>query len=106
MSDAYTTDWEAYLASTARTDPLLKPRLADYLVGESDHPPEPEEMGYKDTVKAPPGIRDEGEGQVHAALDGLLDYNPKTRSFGSWVYHCHILEHEENDMMRPFEVVK
>jgi len=22
-----------------------------------------------------------------------------------YVYHCHILEHEENDMMRPFEVV-
>jgi spore coat protein A len=26
-------------------------------------------------------------------------------SYGKWVYHCHILEHEENDMMRPFEVV-
>lgn len=24
---------------------------------------------------------------------------------GKYVYHCHILEHEDNDMMRPFEVV-
>jgi FtsP/CotA-like multicopper oxidase with cupredoxin domain len=23
-----------------------------------------------------------------------------------YVYHCHILEHEDNDMMRPFEVVQ
>jgi spore coat protein A len=24
---------------------------------------------------------------------------------GKYVYHCHMLEHEDNDMMRPFEVV-
>ncbi len=39
-------------------------------------------------------------------VTSLLDYDWKTRSYGNWVYHCHILEHEENDMMRPFEVVK
>jgi FtsP/CotA-like multicopper oxidase with cupredoxin domain len=22
----------------------------------------------------------------------------------TYVYHCHILEHEDNDMMRPFTV--
>ncbi len=22
-----------------------------------------------------------------------------------YVFHCHILEHEDNDMMRPYEVV-
>jgi spore coat protein A len=22
-----------------------------------------------------------------------------------YVYHCHILEHEENEMMRPYDVV-
>jgi len=35
----------------------------------------------------------------------ILDYHWWTRNFGNWVYHCHILEHEENDMMRPFVVV-
>jgi spore coat protein A len=24
---------------------------------------------------------------------------------GKYLYHCHILEHEANDMMRPFEVI-
>jgi spore coat protein A len=23
----------------------------------------------------------------------------------TYVYHCHIVEHEDNDMMRPFTVV-
>ena len=25
---------------------------------------------------------------------------------GYYVYHCHILEHEDMDMMRPFQVVE
>lgn len=25
---------------------------------------------------------------------------------GRYVFHCHILEHEDYDMMRPFEVVE
>jgi len=24
---------------------------------------------------------------------------------GRYVWHCHILEHEDNEMMRPYEVV-
>jgi spore coat protein A len=27
------------------------------------------------------------------------------RGTQKYVYHCHILEHEDNDMMRPFDVV-
>jgi spore coat protein A, manganese oxidase len=25
---------------------------------------------------------------------------------GRYVWHCHILEHEDNEMMRPYEVVR
>ncbi len=99
----YTTAWEAYLASGR--DPALKPRLADFLVGQPI-PPDPEEMGYKDTVKAYPGMVTRTRAKFTLPATSLLDYNWKTRSFGGWVYHCHILEHEENDMMRPFVVVK
>jgi spore coat protein A len=34
--------------------------------------------------------------------------NPKTKKPGygyEYVWHCHILEHEEHDMMRPLVVV-
>ena len=30
---------------------------------------------------------------------------PKRKSDPEYVYHCHILEHEENDMMRPIRVL-
>jgi spore coat protein A len=101
--DAYTAAWDAYLA--AGQNPLLKPSVADYLIG-APIPPEPEEMGYKDTVKAPPGYVTRTRARFTLPATSLLDYSLSTKSFGSWVYHCHILEHEENDMMRPFEVVR
>jgi len=51
----------------------------------------PNETGPKDTVKVPPG----GYVRIRARFD-----RP-----GRYVWHCHILAHEEHDMMRPFEVV-
>jgi spore coat protein A len=51
----------------------------------------PNETGWKDTVQVYPG-----EATVLRARFDML---------GEYVWHCHILEHEENDMMRPFVVV-
>jgi len=106
--EAYKTDWAAYLAS-GRTGP--KPDIngtsslgTPYLIGPPISP-EPEEMGYKDTVKSPPGYVTRIRAKFDLPVTSTLDYDWKTRSFGDWVYHCHILEHEENDMMRPFRVV-
>jgi spore coat protein A len=99
--EEYTAAWQAYLDS-ARTTP--KPDVSAYLIGDPI-PPEPEEMGFKDTVKSPPGFVTRTRAQFTLPWTSLLDYNPKAKTFGDWVYHCHILEHEENDMMRPFRVV-
>jgi spore coat protein A, manganese oxidase len=101
--DGYTTAWNAYLDSGRKAS--LKPRLADYLVGKPI-PPDPEEMGFKDTVKAPPGFVTRTISQYTLPWTARQSYDKKTNSYGQWVYHCHILEHEENDMMRPFVVVK
>ena len=98
----YDADWAAYLAS-GRT--LAKPDVDQYLTGPVVLPA-PEEMGFKDTVKADPGMVTRTIAKFKLPKTSALDYNRKTRSFGKWMYHCHILEHEENDMMRPFEVVK
>jgi FtsP/CotA-like multicopper oxidase with cupredoxin domain len=98
----YTADWNAYLTS-GRTS--LKPDVANYLLGPTI-PPNPEEMGNKDTMKAPPGYVTRTIAKFTLPTTSQLDYDGKTKSFGNWVYHCHILEHEENDMMRPFVVVK
>jgi spore coat protein A len=100
--ERYEVAWAAYLAS-GRT--AAKPHLASYLIG-GPLPPQPEEMGYKDTVKAYPGFVTRTRAKFTLPATSRRDYNRKTKSYGTWVYHCHILEHEENDMMRPFEVVK
>lgn len=110
--ERYDADWAAYLASGRSA--ALKPVLDDYLIGEP-LPPAPEEMGFKDTVKAYPSLDPEEETysfvtRIIAKFDlpvlSKMDHNRKTKSYGKWVYHCHILEHEENEMMRPFEVVE
>jgi spore coat protein A len=55
-------------------------------------PPEPNEAGWKDTVRADP----------HMVTRIIV---PFTGFTGRYVWHCHILEHEDNEMMRPYEVV-
>ncbi|HEY6847389.1 MAG TPA: multicopper oxidase domain-containing protein [Terracidiphilus sp.] len=61
------------------------------LVGRA-RPPAPNEAGWKDTAIVNP--RD--------VLTILVRFEGFT---GRFVFHCHMLEHEDNDMMRPFEVV-
>ncbi|HEY0795040.1 MAG TPA: multicopper oxidase, partial [Acidisarcina sp.] len=55
-------------------------------------PPEPNESGWKDTVRADPGV-------VTRIIIPFEGYT------GRYVWHCHILEHEDNDMMRPYDVI-
>ncbi|MFC7371943.1 multicopper oxidase family protein [Fictibacillus iocasae] len=59
--------------------------------GESE-PPAPQERGWKDTVIANPG-------QVTRII---MTFGPYS---GLFVWHCHILEHEDYEMMRPFVVI-
>lgn len=54
--------------------------------------PMPNELGWKDIVQCPPGVIT----RIIIKFEGFA---------GKYLYHCHILEHEANDMMRPFEVV-
>ncbi|MEW5991022.1 MAG: multicopper oxidase [Chloroflexota bacterium] len=61
------------------------------LVGDP-RSPEAWEAGYKDTVIAYPGEVT----RVQATFDLP----------GRYVWHCHILEHEDNEMMRPYDVVE
>lgn len=49
-------------------------------------------MGWKDTVRADPG----------KVTRIIAWFGPFT---GIYSWHCHILEHEDHDMMRPYEVL-
>ncbi len=59
-------------------------------------PPDPSERGFKDTVKANPGYFTTIRAKFELPADVTA---PQT-----YVHHCHIVEHEDNDMMRPFTV--
>ncbi|MHC4415370.1 MAG: multicopper oxidase family protein [Planctomycetota bacterium] len=52
--------------------------------------PEPWETGFKDTVIALP--------------DEITRIKARFDKEGLYVWHCHILEHEDNEMMRPYYV--
>ncbi len=60
-------------------------------------PREPEERGFKDTVKANPG--------QFTTIRAKFELPTGVTTPQDYVYHCHIVEHEDNDMMRPFTVV-
>jgi spore coat protein A len=60
-------------------------------------PPEPWERGFKDTVQAHPG--------QYTTIRAKFDLPAGVSAPQSYVHHCHILEHEDNEMMRPFVVV-
>lgn len=59
--------------------------------------PEPGERGFKDTVKANPG--------EITTIRALFELPTGVAAPQSYVYHCHMVEHEDNEMMRPFTVV-
>lgn len=56
-------------------------------------PPPPSEKGWKDTVQA-------HSGEVIRIAATFAPYS------GRYVWHCHILEHEDYDMMRPMDVTE
>jgi FtsP/CotA-like multicopper oxidase with cupredoxin domain len=65
--------------------------------------PDPNETGWKDTVRANPGEITRLLVPFGAAAAAGVPFG---NSFtGEYVFHCHILEHEDNEMMLRYEVV-
>jgi spore coat protein A len=69
-------------------------------------PPDANETGWKETVRMNPGEMT----QVIMMFDPpsvpgvTTPVSPRTGG-NEYVWHCHILEHEEHDMMRPLVVL-
>lgn len=71
-------------------------------------PPNPNEAGWKDTVVAYPGevtriaVR---FAPLDKPINGPNMYYPFNPNGGhGYVWHCHIIDHEDNEMMRPYSV--
>ena len=75
-----------------RFEPFLYTSTGEIRYTDPPIPPPPEEAGWKDTVRADPGMVT----RIIVKFEGYA---------GRYVWHCHILEHEDNEMMRPYDVV-
>ncbi len=84
--------WE-FRNDTADAHPIHLHQVQFQVVGrgpDGTAPPSRDESGYIDTVIALPGDLT----RIRARFDLP----------GRYVWHCHIVEHEDNEMMRPFLV--
>jgi FtsP/CotA-like multicopper oxidase with cupredoxin domain len=83
---------EVHFQVVSRQDILIDEETLEVQVAPGSTPagPEPWEIGFKDTVIAYPG-------QVTRVR---LQFT----SPGQFVWHCHIVEHEDNEMMRPYRI--
>jgi FtsP/CotA-like multicopper oxidase with cupredoxin domain len=88
------------------------PDVAPFLVG-APLPPAANEAGWKDTIRMNPGevtriaVRFAPTDKAIGAAAGLYyPFNPDGNSIGihGYVWHCHIIDHEDNEMMRPTSV--
>jgi spore coat protein A len=81
------------------------------IIPGTERPPDPNEMGWKETVRMNPG--EVTTVAMKFDLPGPIDTVPPSRRFNGtafqgaaeYVWHCHILEHEEHDMMHPLLVL-
>jgi len=101
-----TTGWPVPNTPVIGTSPSVTP----FLMGGASTPA-PNEQGWKDTIVAMPGEVTRILVPFGATIPGII---PGTTAgpmaigashTGKYVSHCHILEHEENDMMMRFTIV-
>jgi spore coat protein A len=108
ISDRQPFDVDRYKADYAQLNPTVpatntRTLPVDSYLQQTPRPPSAYEAGWKDTVVVPPG-------QVTRILvrfapddGGLFPFDPSLEP--GYVWHCHILEHEDNEMMRRYKVV-
>jgi spore coat protein A, manganese oxidase len=84
------------------------PALAAFLRGPT-RPPDANEAGWKDTIRVPPAevtrivVRWAPQDIAIAASTAGVNHYPFDPMTGpGYVWHCHILDHEDNEMMRPY----
>jgi FtsP/CotA-like multicopper oxidase with cupredoxin domain len=107
----YLADWRAANGNPPFDHPTLKLDPAPYF-DAAPTGPTPEENGWKDTIFTPAhfvtrlrvrwAIQSPSPAQVPVGTN-TFPINPV---FGiGYIWHCHLLEHEDNEMMRPLTVI-
>jgi FtsP/CotA-like multicopper oxidase with cupredoxin domain len=106
-SDDYLRDWQKLNQTTPPGTPpyFVKPKVPPvdpYLLGQPISPP-PNEKGWKDTIQMYPGEVTTIRVRFTSQDGSPFPFDP---SLGpGYVWHCHMLEHEDNEMMRPLKIL-
>ncbi len=110
-ANAYQINWETLNGMPPLTHPTITLPVEPFLIGNPIDPEE-NEAGWKDTVQMNPNqvtrIRvryapqDVPQGGVKPG-ENRYPFNPGDGP--GYVWHCHILDHEDNEMMRPYRVI-
>ena len=106
----YNTGNPAALGGNPNINALSAKGKPLYLLGKPT-PPLPQEAGWKDTVTMYPGqvtriaVRwaPTDLAATTAPADANFPFDPNGGH--GYVWHCHIVDHEDNEMMRPDEVM-
>ena len=109
----YMRRWEEVNGMAPLMHPTIEVPVEPFLTSCYPIPPDENEMGWKDTIRMNPNqvtrIRvrfapqDVPSGGVKPG-ENLFPFDPCAEP--GYVWHCHILDHEDNEMMRPYQVIK
>ncbi|MCM3676901.1 multicopper oxidase [Peribacillus simplex] len=106
-SDAYLKDWKKLNQTTPPGTPpyFVKPKtppIDAYLQGLPIAPPL-NEKGWKDTIQMNAGEVTTIRVRFTSQDGSPFPFDPNLGP--GYVWHCHMLEHEDNEMMRPLKVL-
>ena len=107
----YLAAWIAANGNPPFDHPTLKPDPAPFFTGPPVGP-RPEDNGWKDTIFTPVNtvtrirIRWAIQSPTPANVPVGTNTFPINPVFGiGFIWHCHLVEHEDNEMMRPLTVI-
>jgi hypothetical protein len=109
-ADRYLADWIAVNGNPPFSHPTIKLPVEPYLLGTPEGP-FPEESGWKDTIRTPAGqvtrirMRFAPQLPTGAGTPGVNEFVIDPVYGIGFIWHCHLLEHEDNEMMRPMTVI-
>ena len=96
-------DWDALNGNLPLNHSTINVASLNRYLDRSTIKPAPNEQGWKDTIQADAGsvtvIR------VRFAPQDGSNYKFDPTVGPGYVWHCHILDHEDNEMMRPYVVI-
>jgi spore coat protein A len=102
-STEYFAEWTALNGDIPLNHSTINVASLDRYLNGQPIKPAPSEQGWKDTIQAEAGmvtvIR------IRFAPQDGSDYKFDPTAGSGYVWHCHILDHEDNEMMRPYMVV-